>query len=121
MYLAIPHYGIMGAAWITSVLMVLNRGLFTAWLFCNAVGRSFGRYLGGTYAGPILTAVAVFAGSWWIKMHWLPGRTWAQVLTGAGLLAIVYYGLAFFICLKKEHQSILWRWVQSRLHGGIAV
>jgi O-antigen/teichoic acid export membrane protein len=121
MYLAIPRYGIMGAAWITSILMVLNRGLFTSWLFCEGVERNFGRYLGGIYARPILTAIPAFVGAWWIKLHWLPGRTWAEVLTGMGLLAIVYYGLAFFICLKKEHQSIAWRWVQSRLPGGAAV
>ncbi len=121
MYLAIPRYGIMGAAWITSVLMVLNRGLFTSWLFCEGVRRNFGGYLGGIYAGPILIAIPVFAGAWWIKLRWLPGRTWAEVLTGMGLLGIEYYGLAFFICLKKEHQSMAWRWVQSRLHGGSAV
>jgi O-antigen/teichoic acid export membrane protein len=120
MYFAIPHYGIMGAAWITSVLMVLNRGLFTSWLFCAAVDRHFGRYLEGIYAGPILVALPVFVGAWWIKLHWLPGRTWAEVLTGMGLLAILYYGLAFFVCLKKEHQSLSWRWVQARLHAGRA-
>ena len=120
MYLAIPRYGIMGAAWITSVLMVLNRGVFTSWLFSEGVGRNFGGYLWGIYAGPILTAIPAFVAVWWIKLHWLPGRTWAEVLTGMGLLAIMYYGLGFFICLKKEHQSISWRWVQSRLHGGSA-
>lgn len=118
MYLAIPRFGIMGAAWVTSVLMVLNRGLFTSWLFCGALGRNFGEYLRGIYAGPILIAIPVFAGGWWIKLHWLAGRTWVQLLTGMGLLAIVYYGLAFFICLKKEHQTMAWQWVHARLHGG---
>jgi O-antigen/teichoic acid export membrane protein len=121
MYIAIPRYGIAGAAWITSVLMVLNRGLFTAWLFCEAVGSSFGRFLGGVYVSPILAAVPTFAGAWWLKLRWLPGRTWAEVLTGMGLMATVYYGLTFFICLKKEHRSFAWHWVQSRLHGGGAV
>ena len=120
MYWAIPQYGIMAAAWITSVLMVLNRGLFTSWLFTAGVGRNLGKYLGGIYAGPILTAVPAFLGAWWIKLHWLPGRTWVEVLTGMSLLAILYYGLAFFVCLKKEHQSVPWRWLQARLHAGRA-
>ena len=113
-YVAIPRYGIAGAAWVTAVFMVLNRGLATSWLFCRAVEHSFGAYLRGVYLRPTLAAIPAFLGGWWIKVHWLPGRGWIQVLGGMGLVTAAYYLAAFPICVEKEHRSIPWRWVTER-------
>lgn len=112
---AIPRYGIVGAAWIPAVLMVLNRGLFTSWLFCQAVERGFGAYLRGVYLGPTLAAIPALLGGWWVKVHWLPGRNWIEVLAGMGLLTVAYYLVAFPVCVDKAHRSIPWRWVTERL------
>ena len=113
-YVAIPRYGIVGAAWVTAVFMVLNRGLVTSWLFCQGVERGVGAYLRGVYLRPTLAGIPVFLGGWWIKVHWLPGKKWIEVLGGMGLLASTYYLVAFFVCLEKEHQSIPWRWASER-------
>jgi len=39
------------------------------------------------------------------------------VLGGMGLLAVIYYVAAYFICLEKEHRSIPIRWIEERLGG----
>jgi O-antigen/teichoic acid export membrane protein len=113
-YVAIPRYGIMGAAWVTAVFMVGNRGLVTSWLFARAVEHSFGAYLRGVYLRPTLAAIPTFLVGWWVKVHWLPGKKWIEVLGGMGLVAATYYLVAFFVCLEKEHRSIPWRWISER-------
>ena len=118
---AIPRYGIAGAAWVTAVLMVLNRGLVTSWLFCQGVERSFGAYLRGVYLRPTLAAIPAFLGGWWIKVRWLPGRSWAEVLGGIGLTTATYYLVAFLVCVEKEHRSIPWRWAMERFRPHPAV
>ena len=121
LYVAIPRYGLAGAAWVTAVFMVVNRGLVTSWLFCRGVNRSFGVYLRDVYLGPTVSAIPIFLGVWWIKIHWLPGRNWTQVLAGLALVTAAYYLVAFFVCVNKEHQMIPWRWVKERLGGRQAV
>lgn len=116
LYIAIPRYGILGAACVIGTLMVLNRGLFTSWLFCQGVRRSFGTYLQGVYLWPTLAAIPVLLAAWWVKLHWLPGRNWVQVLGGMAALALAYYAVAFFVCVEKEHRSIPWQWVNERFH-----
>jgi hypothetical protein len=94
--------------------MVLNRGLFTSWLFCQGVERSIGAYLQGVYLGPTLVGIPAFLGAWWIKVHWLPGKNWIQVLGGMALLTVTYYLVAFFLCVEKEHRLIPWLWIRKR-------
>jgi O-antigen/teichoic acid export membrane protein len=120
-YVAVPRYGIAGAAWVTAAFLVLNRGLVTSWLFSRAVEQSFGAYLRGVYVRPTLAAIPAFLGAWWIKVHWLPGRNWIEVLGGMGLLAAIYYLVAFPVCVEKEHRSIPWRWVTEKFSPHPAV
>ena len=110
----------MGAAWVTAVFKVLNRGLVTSWLFARAVEHSFGAYLGGVYLRPTLAGIPAFLVGWWIKAHWLPGNKWIEVFGGMGLLAATYYLVAFFVCLEKEHRLIPWRWFNARFRPNAA-
>ena len=121
MYFAVPRYGIAGAAWVISVLMVVNRGLVTSLLFCQGVKRSFAAYLRGVYLAPTATAVPVFLCGWWVKIHWLPGGSWFEVLSGMGLVTLIYYLAALFVCVNKEHRMVPWRWVNERFRPRPAV
>jgi O-antigen/teichoic acid export membrane protein len=115
LYLAIPRYGILGAAWVTSALLVLNRGLFASWLLSRAVHCGMLAYLRGIYVSPFLVAVPAMAMSLWVKRRWLPGRNLREVILGGALLAIVYYGVAFFICLERHHRQAFSDRIKARL------
>ena len=107
MVLVIPRYGIMGAAVVSSGLMLLIRGIYTPLLVCRNLDFSFRAYMRRIYVRPLLTAIPVLAAVWAVKMQWLPGRTWWQ-LTGAGILiAGLYGGLALFSCIEKEHRGLV--------------
>ncbi len=49
----IPRWGIVGAAWVTAALTVVNRGFVASWLVSRTVGVSFARYVRSVYAAPI--------------------------------------------------------------------
>jgi hypothetical protein len=53
--------------------------------------------------------------AFWVKRHWLPGNNWGQIIGGSALLTAVFYTLAYFICMKKEHRALPINWVRARL------
>jgi O-antigen/teichoic acid export membrane protein len=112
---AIPNYGILGAAWVTSMLILLNRGLVTSWLVCRAIHYNVWSYLRGIYVLPMAVAIPVLLMSFWVKRHWIPGNNLVQVLGGGALLAITYYAIAFFVVMEKEHRSLPVNWLRARL------
>jgi len=107
MILVIPGYGILGAAVVSSGLMILVRGVYTPWLVCRSLDFSFFGYLRLIYLRPIVTGLPVFALAWLVKTHWLAGRTWWELVTMAGLIGLLYEALALFTCIEREHRSLL--------------
>jgi O-antigen/teichoic acid export membrane protein len=114
LYLAIPRYGILGAAWVTSALLVLNRGLVASWLLSRAVHQSMLAYLRGIYVSPFLVAVPTMSLFLWLKRNWLPGRNVREVVLGSVLLTLAYYAAAFFICLEREHRNVPLNWLRTK-------
>jgi O-antigen/teichoic acid export membrane protein len=115
LYWVVPRYGIMGAAWLTSGLIALTRGLITSWLLCRAIHYDTLTYLRGIYVRPLLAAAPVLPMAFWVKWHWLPGNNWFQVIGGSALLTLAFYTLAYFMCLEKEHRALPANWVRARL------
>ncbi len=112
---AIPRYGILGAAWVVSVLLLLNRGFVLSWLLCRAVHFSLWKYLSGIYTTPLLAAIPTLLLSLWVQQNWIPGNNLREVIEGGALLAAIYYAIAYFICLETEHRSMPLDWVKARL------
>jgi O-antigen/teichoic acid export membrane protein len=115
LYLVIPRYGILGAAWVTSALLVFNRGLVASWLLSRAVRCSMAAYLRGIYVSPFLVAVPTMLMALWVKRRWLPGSNLREVLFGGALVAIAYYAAAFFVCLEIHHRDVPLNWLRARL------
>jgi O-antigen/teichoic acid export membrane protein len=107
MVLVIPRYGIIGAAVVSSGLMLLVRGIYTPLIVSRSLNFSFSEYMRRIYFRPILTAVPVAAMAWFLKGHWLPGRTWFHLLAAASSIGIAYTALALFTCIEREHRSLL--------------
>ncbi len=112
--LAIPRWGIVGAAAVVSALMILNRGLFASWLVSRVVGIPFGRYVLSVYARPALALLPVLGLALWLRSTILPGNSWLQIFAAGAILGVSYYGIAFFIALDRPHRSMLIEWLRGR-------
>ena len=114
LWLVIPRWGIIGAAWICSTLMVLNRGLFAPWLVSKTLSVGFGCYMGTIYIRPLAAAVPVIAVAYLARATVLPGANWLQIFTAGALLGAIYYTLAYLICLDRDHRLLLRTWLRRR-------
>jgi O-antigen/teichoic acid export membrane protein len=114
LYLVVPRFGILGAAWVISVLAVADRGLFTPWLLCRNLNFSFAAYMRSIYVRPMLTAVPVAALAFWLHRSVIPGDSLMQVLAAACAIAAPHFTLAYFTCLEPHHRRVLLRRCLSR-------
>jgi O-antigen/teichoic acid export membrane protein len=112
---AIPRYGILGAAWVVSVLLLANRGFVLSLLLCRAIHFNVGKYLAGIYAGPLAAALPTLLLSFWIQRKYLHANSWRQVIEGGALVAAIFYAIAYFICLEPHHRAMPIKWLRTRL------
>lgn len=115
MFWALPRYGIVGAAALASALMVLNRGFLTAWLVCHNLKIPYLAYLRTIYVTPALVGVPVFALAVWMKRAILPGRNWYELAAAVSVVGAVYYGLAFWTCIRRHDRDLILGWTLARL------
>jgi O-antigen/teichoic acid export membrane protein len=114
-WLVLPHYGILGVAWVVGMLCVVNRGLYVPWLVCRALDSSFPGYMWGIYARPVLTGIPLLLLIHVIKMAGVSGKTWPQLFLMGGFTAICFFLPAFFTCATREHRTLMLDWVAGRL------
>lgn len=114
-WLVLPHYGILGVAWVVGMLSVLNRGIYVPWLVCHALKSSFVEYMRGIYLRPVLTAIPVLILVRVLKAAGIGGSTWSQLILMGSLTAAAFFLPAFFTCLTHEHRQLLLASVTSRL------
>jgi O-antigen/teichoic acid export membrane protein len=114
LYFIVPRFGIGGAAWTVSALMIADRGLFTPWLLCRHLKFSFAVYMRSIYVRPMLTAVPAAALAFWLRSGVLPGNSLIQVLAAASAVAAVHFALAYFTCLEPQHRAVLWSRILRR-------
>jgi O-antigen/teichoic acid export membrane protein len=119
LWVVVPRFGIMGAAWAMMTPLVLNRGLYAAWLVSQETRQSFGVYLRSIYLRPLLAAAAVSVLAWLLRYYALPGAGWIQMIAAGCLISAVYYTAAFWWCLETEQQEKLRSW-WSALHRRFA-
>ena len=117
---AIPRWGIVGAAWVSASLMILNRGLVVSRLVSKTIDMPFAQYVWSVYGPPALAMLPGLALSFWLRSTVLPGNNWMQILAVAAVAGPVYYLLAFFVALEREHRSVLAGWIGSRWHPVLA-
>ncbi len=118
--IAIPRWGIVGAAWVSASLMILNRGLNASRLVSQTIGLPFAQYVRSVYAPPALAMLPVLALSFWLRSTILPGNNWMQILGAAAIVGPAYYLVAFFVALERGHRSLLASWIGSRWNPVLA-
>src|SRR5208337_2223009 len=85
-WLVLPHYGILGVAWVVGMLSVLNRGL---------------------YVRPLLTAIPVLLLARALKAAGVSGQTWPQLILMGAFTSAAFFLPAFFICVTPDHRKLM--------------
>jgi O-antigen/teichoic acid export membrane protein len=111
--LVVKPFGIVGVAWVVSSMMLLNRGLFTAWLLSREVGINYFRFLGAVYQ-PLLMAAPVVALLYALRFTILPGRNLPQLIL-AGIIAVTCYVPVAVMTLRPDHRALLAAKIRERL------
>lgn len=106
MIIIVPRFGILGAAWVASILMILNRGFYTPWLVCHALRCPFINFMRLIYLRPLLTAIPVLLIAYLGKFYWLSGNTWPELIIGSGTISLLYAALAFLTSIEPEHRVL---------------
>jgi len=101
----VPVYGIVGAAWVVTTTMIVNRGFFGSWLVCREIGMPWLTYIRSVYLAPFASAVIPAGCSLWLARTVLPDATWPQILAHAVVIGVVYLIPAWTFCLAPEHRN----------------
>ncbi len=115
LFVLMPRYGLPGAAWAIAVPMTLVRGVYVAWPISRALDYSPLVYLASIFAAPLSTAIPVGVAAYFMRMYSLPGDSWLQLFGAAALIGLLYFALAFFTCVDREHRQRLLAEVKQRL------
>ena len=113
MLIFIPRYGIIGAACVSSALMLLIRGIYTPLLVCKSLDASLVRYMSAIYLRPLLTAIPVAAGAVFLK-EYVSGGNWTELILAGALIAGSYLALALFTCIDPSHRKMLFGWIERK-------
>jgi len=112
--LVLPSYGIMGAAVVTSLLMLIARGIVTPWLLCHHLHSSFWQYMFHILAKPILVSAPLWAGLIALRRAGITGRSVSEhSALGIGTTALYFAG-CYFTCVAPEHKRLLRNWLKKK-------
>jgi O-antigen/teichoic acid export membrane protein len=106
LFLVVPRFGVFGAAWVSALMMIAVRGVYTPWLVSRALDCSFWRYMTGIYVRPLLTAAPALVVAWALKRTLLPGHSWTELVLAGGLTAGTYILVAVFTCIEPHHRAL---------------
>jgi O-antigen/teichoic acid export membrane protein len=114
MAVVIPRFGILGAAWVTAVLMILSRGLYTPLLVCRSLKFPWLSYMREIYLRPVATAIPVAALAYLGKSQGLYGRTWPQLIAAGAFIAVSFYLAAYFTTVEPGHRRAFLNLIPGR-------
>ena len=103
MFVVVPRYGVLGAAWVVTIAILLTRGVYLAVLICRVNGFPIRAYVAAIYGRPLATALPVAALGFALTTA-LPGRSWLELIAAGAVITAAYYSLAFFAVLERGHR-----------------
>jgi O-antigen/teichoic acid export membrane protein len=107
LFLFVPTFGIVGAAWVMAITVLAARGVYLAILICRLNGFSVRRYVAAIYGRPLLTALPVLLLALALRDRVLSGDTWIELGLAAALISTAYFSAAVFSVLEPEHRGLL--------------
>lgn len=100
LFLVVPRYGALGAAWVVGVSLTLIRGIYLAVVMCRVNRLSIPAYLDAIYTRALACAVPAAALAVALRGTVLPGRNWFELIAAAALIAVLYFLLAFVAVIE---------------------
>ena len=120
LFLVVPTWGAVGAAWVISIGLTVGRGVYVAFLMCRLNGFSLRRYVVSIYARALAAAVPVFLVALGLRHFILPGRNWPELIAAGGIIAALYFTLAFFYVIDPGVRQRLVRLMPDRLRPAVS-
>lgn len=105
--LVLPRWGLYGAVWVTSIGMLLSRGVAVCAIAARELGAHPLRYGAKIYAAPLASGAAAMAWLWLVRHWWLTGRSWWELIAAGVLMLLVYAPLAWRFSLSAEHRAMI--------------
>jgi O-antigen/teichoic acid export membrane protein len=106
--LAVPRFGLVGAAAVFSAAMIVSRTLVLSRLFAREFAVRQWVFLRAVYTRPLMLIAASITWLWASREWLLPGRSWRELI-GVGLVhGMVYVPLALWLVVEPEHRQYLW-------------
>jgi O-antigen/teichoic acid export membrane protein len=105
MPLVLPRFGLLGAAWVTTALMALDRGAVLCWLVSGELGINPWTYARRIYVLPAFFGAIVWALVGGLKRTILPGQTWSQLILAGSAGVLAYWLMAFRFCVAPQHRE----------------
>jgi hypothetical protein len=96
----VPRYGALGAAVVVAVALTAVRGIYLAVIMCRLNALSIRAYVDAIYTRALLAALPAVGLAAALRATLLPGGNWFELLTAAGLIALVYFVVAFFVVIE---------------------
>lgn len=113
--IVLPTLGLLGAAWLTNLLMALNRGLVACILLCRELKLNVWRYAARIYTRPCLLGLGGFALLTFLKRTALPGSSWREIVLAGLALGVPYLAGTFALCLSAEHKQLVIKKITQKL------
>ena len=111
LFLVVPSYGILGAAWVLTIANLLTRGVYLAILICQVNGFPLGEYVTAIYARPLLSGVPVLLIAVALRQTVWAGSNWLELISAAVVVAGTYFGIALFSVVEHDHRQRLFAWL----------
>lgn len=117
MWIVIPRYGIVGAAWIACATAIINRGCITPYILCRSLDLSWLTFMRSIYVSPLLFAIPTVLLGYWLKARVVGFQNWFQLLATLAVLSSQYYAVYFFGGVSRDHRVLVWSWVGNRVRA----
>lgn len=110
----LPSYGIMGAAIVSSMLMLIARGVIAPWLLCRHLKYRFSGYMSSILTQPLLLAIPFWLALVVIRRASIGVGSVPQLAAIGIGAATLYLGASYFTLVAPEHKQLLRSWLVKR-------
>ncbi|MEN6536801.1 MAG: oligosaccharide flippase family protein [Bryobacteraceae bacterium] len=114
MVLLVPKHGILAAAVVSAVLMIVTRGVISPWLLCQQLTFPFAQYMRSILVSPVVSALPVSVVLVLLKQGGLAGKSWSELILVGAITCLVYGATAYYACVERDHRQVVLDWTAQR-------